>query len=393
MSPKRLDQLLTRLDTQPSADLDQRITEIISQAAAQGAVPRSGGWALWRTIMQSKTMRVAAVIAIAAVVVAVFLSFGRSSSVTWAGVIEPLMTAETAVFDLVTDYEGVSTASKVMVMGPRIRCEFAPSANLPTTIFDTERMQLLYLIPEKKQAVVIDLKDVPDEAPENYLASIRYAIREMQNDPEASIERLADGTIDGRDAVGFRAQNAHGEVTVWANPETLIPMQLEQRYDNLDIVCTNFQFDVALNPALFSMDIPDGYSTASGQLDLGDAAEQELLEGLRIWAQVLEDDRFPEEISVASYMGAMPRVSEKLKNGTLKLSAKEKLDMGLAMNRCFQFIAALKAEQDWHYVGSGVRFGDADRPVCWYKPLGSQTYRVVYGDMSVKDRKAEDLPE
>jgi hypothetical protein len=30
--------------------------------------------------------------------------------------------------------------------------------------------------------------------------------------------------------------------------------------------------------------------------------------------------------------------------------------------------------------------------VCWYKPVGSQTYRVVYGDLSVRDVAPEDLP-
>jgi hypothetical protein len=30
--------------------------------------------------------------------------------------------------------------------------------------------------------------------------------------------------------------------------------------------------------------------------------------------------------------------------------------------------------------------------VCWYKLKGAKTYRVVYGDLSVKDVAAEDLP-
>ncbi len=30
--------------------------------------------------------------------------------------------------------------------------------------------------------------------------------------------------------------------------------------------------------------------------------------------------------------------------------------------------------------------------VCWYRPKGSRTYRVVYGDLSVKEIEPEDLP-
>jgi hypothetical protein len=53
---------------------------------------------------------------------------------------------------------------------------------------------------------------------------------------------------------------------------------------------------------------------------------------------------------------------------------------------------------DWlsfRYFGKGVKLGDKDRIVCWYKlnkPNDPNTYRVVYGDLSVKDVAAKDLP-
>jgi len=47
----------------------------------------------------------------------------------------------------------------------------------------------------------------------------------------------------------------------------------------------------------------------------------------------------------------------------------------------------------WHYQGKGVRLGDAQTPVCWYRPDGAATYRVVFGDLSVRDVAPEDLPK
>ena len=44
-------------------------------------------------------------------------------------------------------------------------------------------------------------------------------------------------------------------------------------------------------------------------------------------------------------------------------------------------------------VGEDVEFGDADTPVCWWKPPGSKTYRVIYGDLSIRDVEPNDLPE
>ncbi len=47
------------------------------------------------------------------------------------------------------------------------------------------------------------------------------------------------------------------------------------------------------------------------------------------------------------------------------------------------------------YLGKGVKLGDKDRIVCWYKLKDAKdpkTYRVVYGDLKVKDVASEALP-
>jgi hypothetical protein len=52
-------------------------------------------------------------------------------------------------------------------------------------------------------------------------------------------------------------------------------------------------------------------------------------------------------------------------------------------------------EDSFRYLGKGVKLGEKDRIVCWYKlkdAKDANTYRVVYGDLSVKDMAAKDLP-
>jgi outer membrane lipoprotein-sorting protein len=332
---------------------------------------------------------VAAVVLVAMVA---FHLFDYTTAVTWAEITDPLMKAQTATLDVVTEYQGVRTEAAFMVMGQQMRCETKSPHKLPVIIVDYERLQMQYLIPEKKQAVLIDLQTFAGEVPENYLASIRNVITELENDPDARIERLPDSEIDGVPAVVFRATIGDEEMTVWAHPETLIPIRLEQISMGVTVVCTNLQFDVPLDPSMFSMDIPDGYSTVSGQLDFDDSAEKEVLEGLRIWAHILEDDQFPEDLTFATYE-KMPGLKKKLKEGTLKLSEQDKVDMGLKMGPLFGFLMSLKPEQDWQYVGAGVPFGDATKPVCWYRPIGSETYRVIYGDLSIRDVPEEELPQ
>jgi hypothetical protein len=56
------------------------------------------------------------------------------------------------------------------------------------------------------------------------------------------------------------------------------------------------------------------------------------------------------------------------------------------------FIEQLPEGSDWRYVGEDVKLGDESQAVCWWKPSGSSVYRVVYGDLSVRDVAPNDLP-
>ena len=42
---------------------------------------------------------------------------------------------------------------------------------------------------------------------------------------------------------------------------------------------------------------------------------------------------------------------------------------------------------------SRMGIGDAGKAIYWYQPEGSETYRVIYGDLSVKDVTPENLPK
>jgi len=56
------------------------------------------------------------------------------------------------------------------------------------------------------------------------------------------------------------------------------------------------------------------------------------------------------------------------------------------------FLVHSTVENSFRYLGKGVRFGDAESIVCWYQLKGAQNYRVVYGDLRVRDVASEDLP-
>ena len=55
------------------------------------------------------------------------------------------------------------------------------------------------------------------------------------------------------------------------------------------------------------------------------------------------------------------------------------------LQRGLLFTTQLSPEADAHYAGKGVSPGAADTPIFWYRPKESETYRIVYADLSVRE--------
>ncbi|MHC4623729.1 MAG: hypothetical protein ACYS4W_07485, partial [Planctomycetota bacterium] len=117
----------------------------------------------------------------------------------------------------------------------------------------------------------------------------------------------------------------------------------------------------------------------------------DFVEGLRVWAEVLLAGEFPESIAIEDYVKQAPMIQEKM--AELELSDDEEMELGMKMVRGILFIRMFKGEGKWYYAGKGIKLGDADTAIFWYRPKDSQTFRVIYGDLSVEDVAAEDLPE
>jgi len=68
--------------------------------------------------------------------------------------------------------------------------------------------------------------------------------------------------------------------------------------------------------------------------------------------------------------------------------------MGEKLSKMVMFIRFFNVhgEGQWYYAGDGVKLGDASKAIFWYQPKDSEIWRVIYGDLSVKDVNEEDLP-
>jgi outer membrane lipoprotein-sorting protein len=394
-SAKNIEQSIKKLAVESSDRIHDRILDKLLRTLDKSKRQTTAEQAnIWRIIMKSRVSKIAAAaVIIIAILTSIHFWGSPIEGIAWADVVHPILTAHTVVFHA-RSIEGENLPiTRIMNMGTqRVRSEVL-SADGKTVqviaICDFDTSQALTLIPKQKIATVVDIEGLP-EKPENFVEIMRNMITELQNDPNVSIESLGEKEIDGRMAQGFRAADPEGnELMIWADSQTSLPIRMEQKWRQIHYEFMDFEFDVVLDESLFSMDIPAGYSTMPNTMLSLTGAEQDLVEALRQWAESILEGVFPKDFSSQAFMDDMPKVRKRIAQ-----DRKEGKDEGpMKMIRGFMFYKNLKPENDWHYVGKDVKFGDAESPVCWYKPTGSQTYRVIYGDLTVKDVAPEDLPE
>ena len=335
---------------------------------------------LRRMIMKSPITRMAAAAAIIIAVLIGIQQFG-SGAVTFADVIKPILNARTVILDMIVGDEETGPVIHDIIVGPRVRRVISNQKHV-VNIVDPENAKMLSLHTTGKIAVYTDIQGQLQEGTKDYVAFLRKIITDLKNNPDFEAQELGEKEIDGQKVVGFLA----GEFTIWADAKTALPVRIE--LPQLSMVFKNFQFNVPVEESLVSMDVPDGYTEQENKYDMGTSTEQDLVECLRIWAELLLDGNFPEAIGMEELMKQLPLVEARLAESVV--SPEEGTRKGMTLAQGMLFIMGLK---DKHYAGNGVKLGDADKAIFWYRPEGSETYRVIYGDLSVKDVAPENLPK
>ena len=377
------ERLVSNGRTVAQSDLEDKVlNRIIREQNVRLKTANKAGAALKlrRIIMKSSITRMAAAAVIIVAVLIVLNPWG--SAVTFADVVKPILTARTLILDIIVGDEETGPVMHETIVGPRIRRVISTQEHV-INIFDTDSGKMLTLHTGGKIAIYTDIQGSLQEGTRDYVAFLRKIITDLQNNPDFEAEKLGEKEIDGQKVIGFLA----GEFTIWADAETALPVRIEVQ-SPLSVIFKNFQFDVPVEESLVSMDVPDGYTEQKNEIDMGTSTEQDLVECLRIWAELLLDGNFPEAIGMMELMKQLPQIEAKLAESVT--SAEEGTQKGMTLGKGMLFIMGLK---DQHYAGNGVKLGDAETAVFWYQPEGSETYRVIYGDLSAKDVTPENLPK
>jgi outer membrane lipoprotein-sorting protein len=406
MNDERIEQILNMLaEEEVPADVHEIAEETardFSETLAQTEQPKH--YVLWEYIMTSKVTKLAAAAGIIIAVLAGINYFVGSIGVAtpaFADIVRPFLSARTATFKGTMKVEGAPTQTfEGMFMEPaRMRQTTAEGV---TVISDLQQGKIITLVPAQKQAMVIEMQNIPEEKDQsqlNFFHEVRRRILEAQETKDESVEFLGEQEINGVLAIGYNVRKPAADMIIWANKETKMPIRLEISNGPVTNIMSNIVFDVELDESLFDLKIPEGYTVRTMQVDASEPTEKDLLEMFRIWAEHM-DGNLPSVLDMNASMEFVKYQQKKMKEEGQELSEQEMMEKILGtqktimkMSRGGMFVQQLPPDSDWHYVGKDVKLGDADTPVFWYRPKDSETYRVIYGDLNVKDVTPENLPK
>ncbi len=325
-----------------------------------------------------------------------------SQSLAFADMAKAFSGVRTARFTMTARIkDGPTQHSKGLFMAPareRIETKMNQTTSM-IMVFDMEKKQSVSLIPNHKVAMVYDLENAPEnaESPATFDKLRKQFQRAQQG--EENTESLGERTIDGRTTVGFRIVDGRIETKIWADPKTELPVRVETTIggeQKTHLVMENFEYDVELDESLFDTTPPEGYTVRKQSMDVSQPTTKDLAEVLRICADNNEG-LFPKKLSGKEGIeGAMQETARRIaeQGGDVSKVDEATLKMINKIARGQAFVLALPAEDRWHYAGAGVRLGNAEKAIFWFRPTGSKTYRVIYGDLRLaEDVAEEDLPK
>jgi outer membrane lipoprotein-sorting protein len=365
---------------------------------------------------------------------------GGSPNIAFAEVAKALENLRTATFDETletkdpTDGKTRTSSAKTLFLAPRQRCEMSMSTDSAKDksssimIMDCQTGNGLSLVPEQKVAITFDGSKIkkPAGTPSNMFEMVRQLVREGSSGLGGKAEPLGKKEIDGRAVVGFRTHNNMVDMTLWADPQTARPVRIELNMPGYDVhsVMSNFRYDMELDPSLFSLEPPAGYTVQN--MDLAMPVENDLVNFLRFVAEhndgtfpaaigpsnkeyqqamqaeaMSETQKFMQEPETAKLLMELQAQYGKDRDGFMKAWMKAQMPFNQKLTQKIMlkhqqgtlFYGMLRPENDSHYVGGGVKLGTPDRPIFWYKPTGSDKYRVIYADLSVKEAAPAEIKD
>jgi outer membrane lipoprotein-sorting protein len=261
-------------------------------------------------------------------------------------------------------------------------------------IADGSQGKQLILDPATKTALLLEGK--APEAPLGPAAAVGLVER-LRQLTEGDAKHVGDKAIGDIHARGYLVKDKTfgTEMTIWVDPGTRLPLRIESsdriQGKEIRVTSSDFRIDPDVDDALFRVAPPPGYALRKAESNALGMDEKTFLNPEEAAAALLR--LFAEKTG-----GTFPRRLDDFTEFDMNKSHKrgelpdaEAIRLGLSLTRFMMATRPLKG--GFGYRSEGVKLGDADKILFWYRPEGAANYRVLYGDLHVSDVTEERLPE
>ncbi|MEO8268394.1 MAG: hypothetical protein ABI557_01665 [Aureliella sp.] len=197
-------------------------------------------------------------------------------------------------------------------------------------------------------------------------------------------KELGTMNIDGRDCLGFEVKPIPNVVyTIWVDSKTNELVQVEfmgmpKGSSVTKSVMKDFEFNISLDPMLFSFDVPQGYQSSTAAI-LPELLpfEESLVEALKGYTE-LSGGKFPKSITDWGEWAIL-----------LSKDGAPHTTLASRLGALLPYLTGM-SNDDYDYTGAGKEIGNDREIVFWYRNPEKQL-RAVYSDFTVASISEADL--
>ena len=262
------------------------------------------------------------------------------------------------------------------------------------SIYDYAAGKQIYLYPAKKEALITTIKGRPTPE-ENEANQMLNSLLEDMKKRKRQTQSLGHKLIDGVECIGFGDGECQtwvdaktGNLVRWENDDLHTPPGAFVPQGICKLVQSDFKIDEKVDPALLSLEPPEGYTVIQNPwvYDFSKTPAQLATSILRTYAENM-DGQFPARLAdegesiYADFKkkGLMDKKEWEV-NGVKK---SELLGSIWQLNNFFLSFEPSTEHENYGYYPGG-KLGEKDRIVLWYKDKKCGEYIAIYGDLRVE---------
>jgi hypothetical protein len=416
---EELYEVMNRLRVTPRPEYDERVHGAIRKAIAElkSTPPAAPQPSLWRIVMHSPIVKVAAVVLVVAAVLIGLNGIEIGSSVAWGNVLQKVNESTAFAYRMKLTMLGVPDPQSTMEIQSEIRVSTDLGMHAVSYMNGMLYSQSYASFPERVGYTLLPQKKV--YLRQTMASDTLEKMGEQQGDPREMVARfleyphakLGRSVIDGVEVEGLECRDPRVGVGIfggvagqtidnligrlWADARTNLPVRLEIEVFSADgrkaaeMVQSNYDWAPQIDPAEFKPVIPEDYKLVA-DVEVS-ASDESLVEGLGFFAEYA-GGKYPTELS-AMVMGRELRTALHARFGPNPpwppKPGDEKRAFSLGM--VIQFYASLATEgRDPAYHGDKVT-AEFPHAVLMRWRLDSGQYKVIFGDLTIREVTADEL--